>query len=326
MSAIQSFLTTLAALVSPPTRAPDLIVGPGGRHMHTLVREGYELQSLCAPNRPTPGHEFGDVYDFAAWVERHAPVAQRAHVLVDQYRVDAVYQPDDSTAWHVRCHLVAHPRGARWLNVLDKSLDQQELYRLFVSGSDDFEDVVDRQGNVLGKQGREIAAQLRKLQVSRDAKVDVELDENGEYRASSASDKVTVSAKLPSEFDVTVPLYDGVYDKDDDEYTYTLHLHLDVKATGDGPTTFVLRCPDLAVVRRQALRDVVWCLRTRLADLRGDDGENGPAFLVGIGVADMRTQPGVIPHGSDGARIGPDGTDPYFATQSLISAPASDDA
>ncbi len=322
MSAIQSLLTTLAALVSPPTRAPDLIVGPGGRSMHTLVREGYVLRQLDAPARPTPAHKFGDVYDFAEWVERHAPNAERAHILVDQYIVYAAYQPDDSTAWEVGCLLVTHPRGARWLDVLDKALNQQDLYRLFVSGSDDFEDVVDRQGNVLGKQGREIAAQLRKLQVSRDAKVDVELDENGEYRASSASDKVTVSAKLPSEFDVTVPLYDGVFDGEHNEYTYTLHLHLDVKATGDGPTTFVLRCPDLAVVRRQALRDVACSLRAALNRLRGEDG---PAFLVGIGVAEMLKQPGVIPHGTDGSRM-QHVLDPYFAQQPYSEAPASDDA
>jgi hypothetical protein len=288
---LASFFTGLLAEYRRATGKPEFAVAPDGRSVIALVREGYTVQKWEAGNRPVRNHTFVDVESVAAFITRHAHPATTDIGVEGSLTRFIVHADEPNASYQVSLNVPLHPRFERWNNVFGKELTTDQLFRLFVSGSDDFDPVVTKAGDVIGNQGRELAGQLRQLRVSRDATVQVDLDENGNYRGASASDRHAVSAKLPSEFDVIVPWFRGVHAGRDAEgvaieHTYRLHLHLDVLVQEKGPPLFVLRCPDLAVVRHEAVSHLAAMLQRELDDrYSGDEG-----FLVSLGCVSLATE------------------------------------
>ncbi len=263
--------------VGSPSAKPAFVVLPDGSGTATLVRDGYEVKTFKAGARPAVAHRFTDLKGFALYLGRRADAAH-CDVLLDVDEFTATNQPGTHDAWSVTCAMQKHPRWSRWEDALDVDLDQAAIYRLFVAARDDFEAMELPDGTPAGSYGRELAGQLRSLRVSRDASVEVDLDENGNYRAAAASDKHVVSAKLPSEFNIVVPVFDGVWEEPGGLAVYAVHLHLDVKVQDKGPPIFRLRCPDLDLVMREASRDAGAYLQREL-DRQDDD------FLVCMGTS-----------------------------------------
>lgn len=291
MSLFSGLLAFVNTALAPPTEAPEVVILPGGRKYATLVRDGYSLEIADAPRISRPDNLFSDVRSMAWWVGRHAYKPERVHILVNEERGMAAYLPanDSSKAWRATLKMEKHPRYERWEEAFDKNLNQQQIYRLFVTAREDFDRAVDASGEDIGSYGTELASQLRKLNVKRDSKVEVELDANGNYRASGATDQHTLSARLPSEFDIIVPVYEGVEDDKGEEITYSLRVHLDVVVQDQGPPVFVVRCPGQAVVIHQAVRDTAAMLQREL------DGR-AKGFMVGLGKLNSSVLAGVLPH------------------------------
>jgi len=243
---------------------------PGAEQV--LVRDGYSMKKLDGPDRRVRGHMYSDLGTFAAALNQHFQPST-TDILMNDHQVVADSNPHCVGVDIVRCSMSMHPRLSRWDDVLSAQMDQQSTLRLVVSCDGDFPFALTTKGKESSvRTGEGLAMQLTKLSIAKNSDYQCEIDERGFTRFQAANEKTKMSGALPPRFNINVPFFRGVLNPDGSEMLYNLVMHLRVDASGPKPM-FVLDCPELPVIRYQALRDAALFLERQL-----DEG-----FLVGVG-------------------------------------------
>lgn len=249
----------------PPTAAPEVIHDPAGDGELVAVREGYSLEKLDGERVRARRHVFTDVTSFAQFIADRADA--ECDILVSEKVITGDFEPGERSADVVSCELVLHPRAQRWVDVLGKKVDQKTLLRLVTSAQEDFKT---QEGSKV-TEGQALALQLMKIEVVKGGNFVSQIDELGTMRFQANSDKADVSGSIPPIVTVRVPIHPGIIDAEGEEIFHDLDLHVELDAS-DG-VAFTLRCPNLAVVMREALLDVVAQVERIL----------GEEYLVGLG-------------------------------------------
>lgn len=281
--AITDFLGGLAAgatrAFGEASVAPVTGPNPNGHGAVVLVRQGYEIKPLDGKKRNQRSHTFEDLGSFAAWLNRHAD-GKATEILVDSKtdQVHAALQPGVHETDTVTCLLAPHPRVKRWLNVFGQPLNQEQFHRLLVSCQDDFRPLTDKAGKpVGGTEGEWLAAQVSKLEVVSGGVITMQLDERGVTSFAGKTEKNEVTGTIPARIKIDVPWLIGVQPLQDGkpagyDSAYQLEVFLRIRGTKEGPI-FTVDCPNLEVVKREAMLDGVAWVKHLLK----------PDFLVGLG-------------------------------------------
>lgn len=283
---IGEFIEEVVGAAGVPTVKPE--VERVGDNYTTLFRDGYKVDRVPVPPEHARDHLFGDITTFAAWLRRN--MDGLAHdVLMDPERatITVSHVHDCTRRDRARCTLAQHPRLARWLAVLGKPLTVKEMGRFLRSTVADFITLRARDGVSMGTEADALIQQVSKITATRGATFEQQLGPNGQYLVNGAMEKTTVSAQLPSSFDVKVPFYIGVLDvwvdvdgkpQEGSEALYTLPIELDVE-TGNAGVEFTMRCPTLDEVRLEAALEAKAWLEYLLNKGKAD------TWLVCIGTA-----------------------------------------
>ncbi len=233
-----------------------------------VLTEDQSIQMVHRDTRPRR-HTFHDLETFAAFLNRHDPES-RADILFDgdRSRVVADLEPNmqSPAADVLTCQLQAHPRRKRWTDLLGRELTQKRLFQFLATAPDEdfgFLNNDTRQGSL-----REyLASGVRQLQASKGVTFESVLDPRGFYGVRGGSNEQSITAKLPSDFVVTLPWFAGL------DYTYGLPMMLTLDVDEKKGVIFRLEAPSMELVHAEAVRDAVGHLRAHL-----DDG-----FLVCLG-------------------------------------------
>jgi len=292
---VGQFVQGLVEAVGAATVKPEMVDHPNGTDQAAVVREGYRLVKLEGGTRGRRAHVFRAVRAFGQWLRRHADPA-KVEILGNGDSIAAALDPADPNGDLVQCLLEAHPRAKPWLEVLAKGvqLTQRQLWLFVRARPQDFGKAVGRNGADLGSYGPILAAELQKLEVSKGGKVRVDLDGMGNVIFAAGEEKTEVSGKLPSSFEIRIPLLRDVtlgVDADgsplpvEQEPLYALEVFLTLETKDGGAPTFRLECPGLELAQIAAREDAFRCLRSVL------ESPAPEGYLVGAGSVNLNVVP-----------------------------------
>lgn len=219
----------------------------------------------------TRRHDFADLDGFAAFVTRSVP--DFADILVADGSVTADAQPGIKESDVVTCRIGRHPRFSRWEAILGKPVSQRTLLRLVATSDEDFCRVEGADGKDLGSQGQRILDQLGRVASGKNTETTVTYDTSGALLVASTTAGQTLSAKLPADFWLRLPLVKGARD-DAGAYVETeIRIFIEIDTEGAQPT-FTLQAPALSVALDEAFEAAARYLAGKL-----------PGHLVVRGVA-----------------------------------------
>lgn len=250
------------------------VAGGDGKRTWVAVREGYKVQTHAGPEKIIPGHEFYDLRDFAAWLKVRAD-KETTDVAIRSGRAEAMLNLAENDG-RIYCSMREHPRLKAWKDAFSHTLTQQGLIDTVIGAADDFEAVVDRNGEPVGLYGAEIARQLMKFSVATSGEFKHEVDEMGVVRFSGKSETTAVQGRLPASFNVVIPWF--ISADPDARYTLKVLIRMTVH---NGQPAFKLRCPGLEVAAHNAMLEASDYLRAELGD----------GWLVGLGTLDTNSVP-----------------------------------
>jgi hypothetical protein len=215
---------------------------------------------------------FADPSSLAAWLRKHGD-ANGCQILVDKAEVAAVLDPHDAGSHRANATLTHHPVWGRWAAVLGRALRQKQLHTLLRAARAD-----------LGPLGETLLLRVGSMSASDTATYQQTIDARGMTTLQSADRTTTLSADIPPEIVITVPMYVGVLVRAGDagellEPHYTMTLLVEVSVV-DGKPFFTLTCPDLEVVELRARQDVATSIRQQLDER---------PWLVGLGSIESTT-------------------------------------
>jgi len=256
-----------------PEACADLVdmAAPNGKGAFVALHQDYKLERLPGQLHGRRGHVFDDLSSFAAWLNRHAKPEQ-AEVLLEVDRCKAVLDQASEKPEIVSCELKRHPTFAAWSAAWSDGPLTQKAFHELVRG---FRQSVG--------ESDELLAALRVLTLTRKGELTVNIDETGTTRLYATTEKADLTAKLPPEFVVTCPVYQGILGTDGDSRLYRFEVLLSIDVDGAAPT-FSIACPGLEVVTHEARRDAAAMLEREL-----DDG-----FEVGLGALEHTTREVVV--------------------------------
>ncbi len=272
------------AYIRGMARTAERIEDPGHLGAFVIHDQSTQCTALMSPQEAVSAHKFADVDSLAAWLLKHAKPGP-TEVLVAATEIRASPDPARAGRTGVSAKLHPHPRAQRWFDAFKKGLSQRDLFRLLIVAEEDFPQLTLADGSPAGSGN--FAHEVRKLSVKRDSAFAAELDHRGFYKVRDESASTELSARVPSEFEIVVPLLQGIRDASDVvmdapephgalECTYTLRILLDIDMSMAAPQ-FTLSAPGLELAQHEALRDAAAWLRHLLGD----------EWLVGLG--DYRT-------------------------------------
>lgn len=267
-------INELTSRIAPPTPALEITAAPDGNQQLAVVKEGYRLERILGPTKNAREHTFHDLKSAAEWLNRHADVAE-VEILADEAEVVAALTPGDPTGDVVRARMIAHPMLSSWTGIFGKPLNQKALHAQVRGNKAAF-----RESAPGVSEAEVISGELKKLSVGNTSDLQGELDEMGYYRFQSSTGRVEVSGRIPSSFEIVVPVFIGVEDEHGIECRYPIEILVWMNADG-GAVAFTLSAPGLPLIMHQARLDAVAYLRSLLND----------GFLVGLGTAKLRTVP-----------------------------------
>lgn len=263
----------LQELINTSDPAPQVVRVPAPNGVSELValREGYELHHLPGQTAGARRHTFHDVSSFAEWLNRHAVDPSRTtEILVARRSVTATDRAvEDPGGDRVVCELELHPHFARWEEAFGKPMTQRELFSMVRAVMPTFAALP---GTDTASYGTLLAQTLSSLRVVSTGSVEVRIDATGMIQFAGGDAGREISAKIPSEIHLDLPIFEGVEDSDGALHTYALEVLIECD-TSSGAPVFALEAPTLELAERQARRDVASMLERKLL----------PDFLVGIG-------------------------------------------
>lgn len=245
---------------SEPTPVLEPLEAPNGDGQHVAVATGYEIKHLPGREVGLRNHRFDDVRSFAAWLNRHATAPTQTEVLLSAEEVNAVLDPGSAAPEILHCKLKLHPIFEAWRAAFGLPLAQKAFHEL----ARGFRHSLSEPELIL--------AALRVVKLAKTGELQSTIDETGATRLAVQSASAELTAKLPPEFVVTCPVYQGIVGTDGSAREYRLEVLLSLDLDGAGPL-FTLTCPSLELVKNDARQDVAAMLEREL-----DAG-----FLVGLG-------------------------------------------
>lgn len=261
--------------------APVETPHPSGDGLLLVLKQGYSASQVPGPKRAKRGHTFHDLGSFADYMNRRVEGEDAADVndveiLVSETSVVALLDPSDPNGDRIHCQLIHHPQFSAWLSIFGKRTVQRDLY-LFLRGN-----LPSIHTPENGMDGAMIASEVRKLQVVATTGTDFQLDERGFYTVASATATTDMKGRIPSKFEIYVPIFQAIRDEHDAERQYMIEVLLQMEPVGD-QWAFNLACPALPIILHQARLDAVEYLKRILE----------PGFLVGLGEAKTETVPDI---------------------------------
>ncbi len=250
----------------PPTAAvafdyPHGSYGAG----YVFKRDGYTMQVLPAEQEGMSAHHFATVGDLASYLKRNfSDRAMSTDIVIEEHQIMVYIDPTAEVPQIFKVELDWHPAWDAWKGLCRKHLTQMDVIQHCRAWRETMSD------------SEAIMQALGSISIIGASKFTSMTDETGAIRLSSTEDSRDLSVKIPPTVRFECPVYDGIFDTENEpeEVGYPCELLVSVDTSGSS-IEFEFSFPKLELVKRQARRDAGIYLQALL----GDD------WLVSVGTA-----------------------------------------
>ena len=201
----------LVDALGPPSVPPEPAIDVGDRSGIYLVRDGYTAREIPRPTANRRTHIHHDLADFAAQILR-LKAAETADIYVEPVSLEqtqtgarAILRPGDPDSDILVYDPAHHARWRHWRDALGRSMSPADLREVVLIGEADTSLLRIAGQLTEERMGRLIASRLRKVKISANSEVEVEIDDLGKVVARSGADGAKVSAEIPATFDIELP-------------------------------------------------------------------------------------------------------------------------